>query len=297
MPYIAIFVTILCWASAFPAIRYALTEFEPTELAAARFGVSALVFILLAWIVRPGLPRLRDLLLIGISGLCGITLYHIALNTGQQTVMAGAASFIINTAPVFTALLASAFLHESLRLGAWIGISVSFGGVTLIALSTNGAELELSIGALVILLAALLQATYFVLQRPLLRKYRPLQLTSFVIWAGALLAAPFLPAAIGAMSKAPIDSLAAIAFLGVFPGALAYTTWTYALKHFPVAQASGYLYLVPPIATAVGYLWLDEIPSSGALLGGAIAISGVAILSLSGKAPTGSGEMHSSRRQ
>ena len=44
-----------------------------------------------------------------LCGFLGIAL-HALLNTGEQTVSAGAASFIVNTLPIFTALLAAVFL-------------------------------------------------------------------------------------------------------------------------------------------------------------------------------------------
>jgi drug/metabolite transporter (DMT)-like permease len=58
-------------------------------------------------------------------GLLGIALYNALLNTGEQTVSAGAASFIVNTLPIFTALLAQSFLHERFNRWGWLGSLVS----------------------------------------------------------------------------------------------------------------------------------------------------------------------------
>ena len=54
-----------------------------------------------------------------LCGFLGIALYNALLNTGEQTVSAGAASFIVNTLPIFTALLAAVFLGE--RFNRWAG--------------------------------------------------------------------------------------------------------------------------------------------------------------------------------
>jgi len=109
-------VTILSWASAFPAIPLALRELQPVPLAAARFAVAAL--LVLAWLAwrRPPRPALPDLLRFALCGLVGIAAYNILLNTGQRSVAAGAASFIVNPAPILTALLARLVLGE--RFGA-----------------------------------------------------------------------------------------------------------------------------------------------------------------------------------
>lgn len=282
-PHLAIAVTVFCWASAFPAIRAGLAAFGPAELAALRLTVSSVVLAILALFIRPRRPTLADMPLIATAGLIGLSLYSVALNAGELTVTAGIASFIINTAPVFAVLLATAFLRERLNRWGWIGIGTGFAGVTLMALSENSA-IGLSRGATLVLVAAVLQASYFVMQRPLLRRYDALTLASWMIWAGTLFILPFLPSAIRTAGNADPQSLIAAIYLGVLPGALGYFTWTVALSHFPTSQATGYLFTIPPLATLLGYLWLGEIPSGASLSGGAIALAGVAILARRGRA-------------
>lgn len=93
----AIFATILFWASAFPAIRVALTAYTPGEVAFLRYIVASVVLIGYAAIRRMPLPRLRDCPLIALSGFIGFTLYNVMLNAGEVTISAGAASFIISS--------------------------------------------------------------------------------------------------------------------------------------------------------------------------------------------------------
>ena len=57
---LAIGVTILAWASAFPAIRAGLAGFGPLELGAARFAIAALPAALYLLIARPALPQWRE---------------------------------------------------------------------------------------------------------------------------------------------------------------------------------------------------------------------------------------------
>jgi drug/metabolite transporter (DMT)-like permease len=88
-----------------------------------------------------------------LTGVVGITIYNVALNTGEISVSAGVANFLVNTAPVITALLAMILLKERLRIWGWIGILICVSGVTIIALSTRNGS-HISAGALFVLLAA-----------------------------------------------------------------------------------------------------------------------------------------------
>jgi drug/metabolite transporter (DMT)-like permease len=108
-PLILLILTVVGWASAFPAIRVALPAFGPVPLALARFAVSSLALLLVALKFRPPALQRRDLPAIAMMGLLGFALYAIGLNIGEQTVNAGTAAFIVQTAPLWSTLLAVLF--------------------------------------------------------------------------------------------------------------------------------------------------------------------------------------------
>ncbi len=281
-PYAAVAVTILSWASAFPAIRLALRELQPVPLAAARFAVAAL--LVLGWLAwrRPPLPALPDLLRFALCGLIGIAAYNILLNTGQRSVAAGAASFIVNTAPILTALLARLVLGERFGARGWAGTLVSFAGIALIASAQPGG-LAFGAGASLVLGSALCMACYVVLQKPLVARYGALPCTAWTLLAGALWLSPWLPEAAGGLPHASATTIATVIGLGVLPAAIGYATWTYALGHFGAARATNFLYLVPPVATAIAVPLLGELPGPQTLLGGAVAIAGVVLVNMRGR--------------
>ena len=167
--FIILMASVLFWASAFAGIRVGLQHYSPFHLAALRFLVASGTLAIGAMTKGIHWPEGRDWPRLFFLGLLGIAVYHTALNYGELTVTAGAASFIINIAPVFTALLSILFLNEHFHLTGWMGFLISLSGVVLIALGEGGG-LSFDKGGFYILLSALCSAFYSVLQKPLLSK-------------------------------------------------------------------------------------------------------------------------------
>ena len=66
--------------------------------------------------------------------------------------------------------------------------------------------------------------------------------------------------------------------LAIVPSVIGYATWTYALDQFGASRAANFLYLVPPVALAISLLLTGEVPSPFTVVGGVLAIGGVAIV-------------------
>ena len=173
---------------------------------------------------------------LALAGLFAYALYDVALNRGQLTASAGAASLIIASIPIFTALLAVTFLGERLDALGWSGIVVGCSGIALITLGEGEGSVSTR-GALFVLLAALSASVYFAFQKPYLEKYGSLPFTAYAIWAGALLLLPFLPALIGEVRSAPARATLAIVYLGIFPTVFAYATAAYVFSRLPASRA------------------------------------------------------------
>jgi drug/metabolite transporter (DMT)-like permease len=278
----AIALTVLLWASAFPGIRAGLAGFDPGALAALRYALASLAFLLLAASGRIARPELRDLPRMGLAGGLGIAAYNLALNTGERSVDPGTASFLINTSPIFTALLGALLLGERFSPWAWIGAVTGFTGAAMIAFAASGG-FRFSPDAAVVLGAAVCQAAQFVLQKPLLPRYGALATTAYLVWAGTIFLLPFLPGGIAALPLATPSAILAVLYLGLFPAAVAYAAWSYALAHFPVGRTTMSLYLVPPIATLLTIAWFGIWPTPVALFGGAVAIAGVIVVNTLGR--------------
>ena len=290
--WMAIGVTLVLWASAFAGIRagmriqpdgtFGVGGYGPGQVALLRFGTASLVLAIYAIATRMRLPKREDLPRIMWAGLLGITIYHVALNFGEVTVESGAASLIIAAGPVFTALLSAAFLRERLSFLGWLGIAIAFTGVAVISVS-GSRGLEFSPGALLLLLSAVVTAAYFIVSKPGLKKYSAIEYTAYAIWAGTIPMLVFLPGLIEQMPNAAPSATLAIIYLGVFPAAIAYVLWSYALARMPASLLSTFLYLSPVLAMGIAWVWLGELPTVLTIVGGMVAIVGVVLVQTKGK--------------
>jgi drug/metabolite transporter (DMT)-like permease len=271
--------TLVLWAAAFPAIRAALASFTPGQLGFLRFSIASLTLAAVWLRRRPPLPKRNDLLGLLALGAVGIGGYNLALNTGSLTVPSGTAGLLVNTAPIWTAAAASAFLGERADWHVWAGLAVAFSGAALIALR-HGGGVEINHGAALVLVASLCHATYITLQKKYVSTYGAFGVTCYAVWVGAATLAPFAGGAAGALGAAGLRGALILLFLGVGPAAVAYLMWARVLSRLDASHAVGFLFFVPVGAFVIGWLWLGEVPTARTVVGGVLVLAGVALVNL-----------------
>jgi len=155
--------------------------------------------------------------------------------------------------------------------------------VVLIALSQmNG--FVMNIGVVLLVGASLSTSLYVIIQRHLMKKYTPLEATAYPIFIGTLCMLVFLPGLIRDIPNAPLAAPLVTVYLGVFPAAIAYLAWAYALsKAKSTANATMFLYLIPFVATLIAFLWLNETVSPIAFVGGIVIVLGMLVSNRYGK--------------
>lgn len=283
--FIALF-TMVGWASGFAGIRASLLGgFTAGHLLLFRFLIASALFGLYAMYAYPNfkLPTQSDIIRIFVLGVVGITFYHYGVTFGQETVSAGTASMIIGSGPIATTLIAVFILKERMEWFGWVGLAVGFIGVFLITIGATGAVFSLSKGLFLLFFAMVSTSVFFVYQKPLFSRYRPIELTAYFTWAGTIPMLYFLPGLWQTLESVTLEANIAAVYVGAIPAALCYVTWATALSLGKVSTVSSMLYLEPPFAILIAWIWLQELPSVLSMIGGFIAISSVAIVNLIGR--------------
>ncbi|MFF5900859.1 DMT family transporter [Streptomyces argenteolus] len=275
-PFLALTGTVVLWASAFPAIRVGVDGLGVQALSFLRIVIAAGALLLVAPFAHVRVPRFPDLPMIALCGATGITAYQLLLNWGEVNVAAGTASLLIAIVPAFSVLLGSLFLRERVSRNIVLGSVVALVGAAIVSMAKGPGGL--SVSALVVLAAAVVQGVYHVATKPLLRHYTGLEIATYAMVAGTVFALPLAPATWHAALHAPADALAWALYLGLFPSALGFVIWGYAVARLPLAASTAALYLVPPVALCIAFVWLGEVPHFIELVGGAVSVAGVIVI-------------------
>jgi drug/metabolite transporter (DMT)-like permease len=211
-----------------------------------------------------------------VIGVLWFGVYNLALNAGERHVDAGTAAMLIQISPVLIALLATMFLGE--RFTGWLGLGLllAFSGVVLIGVSQPDGQNDL-LGVALCLLAALVYSISLVVQKPLVSRLSALHVTWLACTIGALVCLPFAGQLVDDTSHASASDIWWVIYLGLFPTAIAFTTYAFALRHMTASSLGITTYLVPPLTILMGWLFLGEVPPTMAYAGGALALVGVAV--------------------
>lgn len=268
---------VVLWGLNFAVIRTGVSAIGPFTLAAMRFAVASLPFLI--FIRPPAVPLPFLIAYAAFFGLCQFGLLFIGMRMGLPS---GLASLLLQLQAVFTPVLALVTLREPIgrfTLGA-IGLSLIGLALILIADAGGGASLLpllLGVGA------AASWATSNVLIRFGARQGYQYDSLGLVVWASLLLPLPFLILAgiSGELALVTTDSLIAALwpalYLGLMATIIGYVLWVRALATFDAATVAPFSLLIPVIGLSAGYLIFGEALSLQEAGGCALIIGGVLV--------------------
>jgi drug/metabolite transporter (DMT)-like permease len=270
----------LIWSNAFTFVRIATRSLTPANLAILRF---ALVWPFL--FLFPGLYRLhklesRDwprLLLVSFLMVAG---YHLALNAAETRVAASVAALTAGFSPILTGVFSAVMLRERLPGRRVAGLIVSLAGLVVLVLGINGRiELTSLLGVGLAFLAPLCWSLSTVLSKPMVAKYRGLDVTVWGLFLGTLFLLPWLrPASlVSQVTTMPFIAWASVAYLAYLSILLGYPVWFKALETKKASETGMFIYLNPLIGTASGVLFLHESLTPLMMLGAAGILVGLVI--------------------
>ena len=258
-------------------MRLGVSEVGPFTLAALRFLIAAVPLVF--FVRRPTVPVLFIAVYAATFGLGQFGFLFVGIHLGLPS---GLASLLEQLQVVFTAVFALLILQQKISRATLSAIGVSLIGLFFIFIGSGkgsaaavpillGVAAALSWGASNVVIAWGSSRGY---------QYNPVAL---VIWASALLPAPFAGAAFVAGEFAGITvsdllfALLAAFYLGAMATVVAYNLWVKALSTYPAATVAPFSLLVPIIGLALGWLVFGETLTLVEALGCGLVIAGVVV--------------------
>ncbi|MDO4725056.1 MAG: DMT family transporter [Comamonadaceae bacterium] len=281
----------MIWGASWPWGRIVALNMPPLAAAAARFLLASA--LLLLWMGRSGRLRgLRSLsprqwLGLALAAATGVFGYAVFFMLALQSVPSSRGVLAIALNPVATLLLAALVFKERLNVAIALGMLLAVGGA-LLAIA-GGAPGQLLTGGnagpgeWLLLGCVLCWAAYTLIGRAVLARVDALSATGVCSVLGALLLVLLSlgvegPGAWRALAQAPAAAWWSLLALSFGAAALAYA-WYYAgVKALGAGAASGYITLVPVFGVLCSSLWLGEPLGAPLLLGGLLAIGGMALM-------------------
>ena len=274
--YIMMISVAFLWGVGYTAIKILLQVMDPFTLGAVRFAISSIFFVPIIIILWKSIMK-KDLIIILIMGLTGITFYQVLYNSGAEGVTAGLGSILVSTEPIFIYLLSIIFFKESFKALKILGIMLSFSGITLIffkdIFSYNGL-----LSILLIIFASISWSIYTLLSKMVIEKYGALFVTSISSIFGTIFLIPFL-------FNFPIEEIKfnlldwfSLIFLAIFTTIVAFYLNFKGIEILSPTKASTFYYLAPVFTILSAYFLIHEIVSITSIIGGILIILGVAIV-------------------
>jgi drug/metabolite transporter (DMT)-like permease len=272
----------LIWGVAFVAVKRADYELSPVNLAILRWLIAAGGYLCVLGVLgksktkfeRKDLPRLLAI------SFTNVPVYHLSLNYGETTVSAGLAGLLVSLGPVFITIFSAYSLKEKVSSRVIIALVLALGGAAVLSFGDLSLGSGGILGPLAIIVTAISYAIFAVLAKPLVKKYGALHVA---IWAGVTGTAMLLPL-ISRNFFVQVASLSSVGWISILYLSLISTVGGYLMYYTLVSRGtlsklSIQLYLIPIVSVVAGALLLGETITIYTIVGGAIMLSAIALVS------------------
>ena len=252
------------------AVKYSNTELPPFFGAAIRFGIAALIFIILIPAFHLKLPRGRNLMGAVLYGILGTGLNFALIYWALEYIPAGLSMVILALVPLLTFLFAWAFGQESFRWEAILGASLALFGIGIIAWDQVNANVPI-----LPILAVLGGAICFAGSTVLIKSFpqsHPITTNAVALISGSILLFVFsiLGKEIPALPSLP-QTWIALTYLVIFGTVVTFGLSLYVIKKW-TASASSYTFVLMPIVTVIMGAWLINESITVPFLAGAVFV-------------------------
>lgn len=280
---LALLILYFVWGSTYLVMRFAVEGLPPMMMGGTRFVLAGLVLMAVLRSRGEALPTLKQWLWSVPIGACFFLFANGFVAIAEVKIGSGVAAVVCATSPVLAAAMAPLF-RERTTLQEWVGLVIGLAGVVVLS---YGADLRADLLSTVLLFIAPLSWSVGSMLS------RRLPLPKGLIAAGPQMVAGgclmFIAAAVRGEhvpESPPLKAVLSLLYLVVFGSLVAFTAYTWLLKHTRPAVAMSYAYVNPAVAVFLGVLFGDEKLQSHTVVATAIiTVATVIMVSAKTKKP------------
>lgn len=284
-PYTVLVISVMAATFATIFIKLAQNAGMPSLLiAAGRMVLASLILSpLVLYRYRDELRQLqrRDLL-IALFGGFWLAVHFIFLVLALARLPVIIAIVILNTGPIWVALLEKLFLKATINRFVWIGMAVAFAGGLIIAIAGNtGTSFvqydNILFGSLLAVCASVAGSAYLVIGRSIRRKFSLFPYVWIVFGVGGLVASLAVIGTRTPIVGLPTPSYLWLLMLTLIPQLIGHSGFNYVVKYFPATVLAIVNQSLTVTSSIVAFFVFDEVPGLIEIIGSVIVVIGVIV--------------------
>ena len=218
---------------------------------------------ILFWIIKAFLPKERiqrkDIGLFMLCALFGVTINQLFFFHGLSLSSSINSGIIMTTNPILVTIIAYFLLKEKITITKVAGIFLGATGAILLSLAGNTGKGDSSLGDLFLFINAASYAVYLVIAKPLMQRYSPFTVITYVFTFGLFYMFIYPPTYMETLaidfSAITLTIWAKIAYIVIGVTFFTYLLTMYGLKYVGPSIASAYIYTQPVLVMGFAYLF------------------------------------------
>ena len=259
--HLALFVVNMLYGASHVVAKGVMPDFvTPSVFILMRVIGAVLLFWLILSFSKVKKPDLKDVLRFIFCGFFGVALNQLCFFHGLNLSSPINSGIIMAMNPIFVVFLSFLFLKESFTFYRVLGVILGALGACLLTIQGDSLKSDAFLGDVLLLINCTSYAFYLVLVKPLMKKYSPLTVITYVFSIGLFFVLLYPPTLMGLsqtnFSSIPFDAWIKIIYVIVGVTFFTYLLTLFGLKHLSASTSSAYIYTQPVMVILFTYLFV-----------------------------------------
>jgi drug/metabolite transporter (DMT)-like permease len=278
-PVLAALGSMLFWSFSFVWVKIAYQAYQPLTVVLLRLCLSVFLIMLFAFFIRRlQIPSRKDLRIFVLLAFFEPFLYFMGESFGLLYVSSTVAAVIVATIPLFSPIIAWYFFKEKLTLMNYLGLFLSFLGVSIVVMNRDLSFSASPKGVILEFCAVFAAVGYSSVLRKLAFRYNTFSIIAFQNLIGIGFFLPFwLFFESSEFFRTPFhpEAFRSILLLSFFASTLAFILFTYSIRHLGINRSNTFVNLIPVFVAIIAWFVLGDQLTLQKMTGISVVIAGL----------------------